>query len=195
MRIDHDFWKCHQEEKHKFQAARLTQSYAPKLPRPTQGRPLSTQEGTSLPDKMPRDSFQGLLLQTSSPSHTEPTLSAASSILGPDGQLTPTKHQHHMNLGLCMCCGQSRHLARSCPKQVFWPSRVVEVCVSHIDIPADPLEVSKNNLVATSLPGELTAWDYPGNHCYTWVQQHSLVWNPYKLCSQPLLSQCPSMPW
>ena len=35
MRIDNDFWKRHQEEKHKFQAARSTQSYLPKSPRPT----------------------------------------------------------------------------------------------------------------------------------------------------------------
>jgi len=85
MRIDNDFWKRHQEEKHKFQTARLTQSYTPKPPRFTQGRPLPTQEGSSLPDKTPRDNSQGLPLQTPFPIHTEPTLPTVSSILGPDG--------------------------------------------------------------------------------------------------------------
>jgi len=44
MRIDNDFWKCQQEERHKFQAARAVQGYTPKAPRLTQGRPSPTLE-------------------------------------------------------------------------------------------------------------------------------------------------------
>ena len=53
MRIDNDFWKCQQEKRHKFQAARAVQGYIPKAPRPTQGRPSSTSESPALTDKLP----------------------------------------------------------------------------------------------------------------------------------------------
>jgi len=39
IRIDNNFWKRQQKEKHKFQALRAIQGYAPKAPRPIQGRP------------------------------------------------------------------------------------------------------------------------------------------------------------
>jgi len=53
MRIDNDFWKRQQEERHKFQAARAIQGYIPKAPRLTQGRPSSTLESLALTDKLP----------------------------------------------------------------------------------------------------------------------------------------------
>jgi len=53
MRIDNDFWKCQQEEKHKFQALRAIQGYAPKAPRPIQGRPPPTLESLTSTDKLP----------------------------------------------------------------------------------------------------------------------------------------------
>jgi len=55
MRIDNDFWKCQQEEKHKFQALRVTQGYTPKVPRPIQGRPPPALESLISTDKLPRD--------------------------------------------------------------------------------------------------------------------------------------------
>jgi len=61
MRIDNDFWKCQQEERHKFQAARAVQGYIPKAPRPTQGKPSPTLESPTLTDKLPQDYTQGLL--------------------------------------------------------------------------------------------------------------------------------------
>jgi len=41
IRIDNNFWKRQQKEKHKFQVLRAIQGYAPKAPRPIQGRPPS----------------------------------------------------------------------------------------------------------------------------------------------------------
>ena len=91
MRIDNDFWKRHQEEKHKFQAARSMQSYLPKSPRPTQRRPSPAQDGLMPSDKAPRDRVQGSSPQTSFPSHVEPSSSTTVSFLGPDGRLTPAE--------------------------------------------------------------------------------------------------------
>jgi len=85
MRIDNDFWKRQQEEKHKFQALRATQGYVPKAPRPIQGRPPPALESLTSTDKLPRDHNQGPLTQYPSSSHTEQSLSGTSSILGPDG--------------------------------------------------------------------------------------------------------------
>jgi len=55
MRIDNDFWKRQQEEKHKFQASRATQGYAPKAPRPIQERPPPALESLISTDKLLRD--------------------------------------------------------------------------------------------------------------------------------------------
>jgi len=85
MRIDNDFWKHQQEEKHKFQALRATQGYVPKAPRPIQGRPPPALESLTSTDKLPRDHNQGPLTQYPSSSHTEQSPSGTSSILGPDG--------------------------------------------------------------------------------------------------------------
>jgi len=54
MRIDNDFWKRQQEEKHKFQASRAIQGYTPKVPRPIQERPPPTLESPISTDKLPR---------------------------------------------------------------------------------------------------------------------------------------------
>jgi len=53
IRIDSDFWKRQQEEKHKFQALRATQGYAPKVPRPIQERPPPALESPTSTDKLP----------------------------------------------------------------------------------------------------------------------------------------------
>ena len=117
VRINNDFWKPQQEERYKFQALRAIQGYAPKAPRPIQGRPPPALESPTLTDKLPQDCNWGPLTQYPSSSHTEQLPSGTSSILSPDDQLTPIERQCCMNLGLCMHCGQSSHLARSCPKQ------------------------------------------------------------------------------
>ena len=54
IRIDNDFWKRQQEEKHKFQASRAIQGYTPKVPRPIQERPPPTLESPISTDKLPR---------------------------------------------------------------------------------------------------------------------------------------------
>ena len=94
MRIDNDFWKRQQEEKHKFQALRATQGYVPKAPRPVQERPSPALESPTSTDKLSQDYNWGPLTQYPSSSRTEQSLSDTSSILGPDGQLTPIKRQH-----------------------------------------------------------------------------------------------------
>jgi len=157
MRIDNDFWKRHQEEKHKFQAARSMQSYFPKSPRPTQGRPSPAQDGLTPSDKAPWDCVQRSSPQTSSPSRVELSSSTTVSFLGPDGRLTPAERQHCMNMGLCMRCGQLGHLARSCPKQMNQSSGGINACASHVDYSTDPLGLPKNDAAVTSYPGESTA--------------------------------------
>jgi len=157
MRIDNDFWKRQQEERHKFQATRAVQGYIPKAPRPTQGRPSPTSESPTLTDKLPRDRTQGSLSQAPSSSRPEQPPPSTSNILGPDGRLMPTERQCRMSLGLCMRCGQSGHLARSCPKQAYRSSGVIEARASFIDQSVDSLELSKNDTAVTSYLGELTA--------------------------------------
>ena len=71
MRIDNDFWKRQQEERHKFQATRAIQGYIPKAPRPTQERPSPTLESPTLTNKLPRDRTRGLLSQAPSSSYSE----------------------------------------------------------------------------------------------------------------------------
>ena len=85
MRIDNDFWKCQQEEWHKFQASRTIQGYVPKVPKPIQGRPPLALESPTSTDKLPRDHIWGPLTQYPSSSHTRQSSSGTSSILGPDG--------------------------------------------------------------------------------------------------------------
>jgi len=157
MRIDNNFWKRHQEEKHKFQAARSTQSYLPKSPRPTQGRPSPAQDVLMPSDKAPQDRVQGSSPQTSFPSRVKPSSSTTVSFLGPDGRLTPAERQCRMNMGLCMRCGQLGHLARSCPKQMNRSSGGINARASHVDYPTDPLGLPKNDAAVTSYPGESTA--------------------------------------
>ena len=133
------------------------QGYVPKAPRPIQGRPPPTLESLTSTDKLPRDHNQGPLTQYPFSSRTEQSPSSTSSILGPDGWLTPIERQCRMNLGLCMCCGQSSYLARSCPKQAYQSSGLIKVCTSYINQSVDSLELSKNNLAVTSHPRESTA--------------------------------------
>ena len=117
MRIDNDFWKHQQKERHKFQVARAVQGYIPKVPRPIQGRPSLTSESSALTNKLPRDYTQGSLSQALSSSHPEQPLSSTSSILGPDGRLTSIEHQCYMSLGLCIYCSQSGHCKGTPPSQ------------------------------------------------------------------------------
>ena len=53
MRIDNDFWKYQQEEKHKFQALRAIQGYIPKASRSIRERPPLALEGPTSTDKLP----------------------------------------------------------------------------------------------------------------------------------------------
>ena len=117
MRIDNDFWKHQQKERHKFQVVRAIQGYIPKVPRPIQGRPSLTSESSALTNKLPRDYTQGSLSQALSSSHPEQPLFSTSSILGPDGRLTSIEHQCYMSLGLCIYYSQSGHCKGTPPSQ------------------------------------------------------------------------------
>jgi len=97
------------------------------------------------------------LPQNSPPPCVEPAPTVVTNILGPDGQLTPAEHQHCMNLELCICCGQTRYLARACPKQAYRTTGIVEAYVFLIDHSTDSSDRSKNDLVVISFLGEATA--------------------------------------
>ena len=112
MRIDSDYWRHVQDGKNKTRLARSLQDH---IPRPFQAEPSKPQpsERSNTPERPNRDKPRAPF-----PSSTPPVpLPLPSSILGPDGRLTPLERQHRLDLGLCMRCRLSGYLARNCPRQ------------------------------------------------------------------------------
>ena len=138
-----------------------------KLSRPVQEKPSFVPEGSNSAERMPQDYTWVTLSQNPPSSHVEPVPTVVTNILGLDGQLTLAKHYCHMNLGLCIHCGQTGHLARACPKQAYRIIGVVKAYTSLVDHSMDLLDRSKNNLVVTSFPGEITVWVQSENYYYT----------------------------
>jgi len=88
--------------------------------------------------------------------HTELPNSLLANKLGPDGRLTPAEHQCRMNLGLCMHCGQSGHLARGCPKQNARPTSLFEGRGIVLQQEAEKLELQKKTDAVSSFSRDPT---------------------------------------
>jgi len=85
-----------------------------------------------------------------------PSVTPLPGILGPDGQLTQQERQRRISLGLCLCCSQTGHLARACPKQAQRAPGSFEAHAATVDVDSSLPVVPKNKLVVMHL-GELTA--------------------------------------
>jgi len=110
LQIDNDHWKRIQDDKNKSKTNRFPSYHTPKPPRPEWARTPGTEDKPGPTERLARPPPS---LGTSSISPTQK--SPSSNILGADGWLTPVERQCHMNLGLCLHCSQSGHLARTCP--------------------------------------------------------------------------------
>jgi len=114
LRINNNFWRQIQDEKNKARIARTLQHHLPKPPR-TENAHFTPDSRPPPPERAPpgrpREDTQ---LVSSAILENPPS---SSNILGPDGRLTIEERTCRMNLGLCLRCSQSGHLARLCPKQ------------------------------------------------------------------------------
>ena len=111
LKIDSGYWRRISDDKQKQQTVHTLQNCFPKSPRPEPTQPITLTNKTATFSTIPFNR-----LQTFSPPNW-PIQPSATSILGLDGRLTPMECQCCMDLGLCMCCGNIGHLARSCPHQ------------------------------------------------------------------------------
>ena len=116
LQINNDYWKKVQNNRNKSRKNNSPQYHTPKLFR-SESRTLGGEERTSPNKKTSR--FLSAI-ETSSTSFVY--RNSISNILGADSQLIPIKQQCHMNLGLCLHCGQSGHLARACSRQLTRPT-------------------------------------------------------------------------
>ena len=82
--------------------------------------------------------------------------SSISNVLGANERLTPVERQQWMDLGLCLYCSQSGHLARAYPRYSVRPSSSLGACVAQLETFLEPLRWSKNEKAVFSPPKELT---------------------------------------
>jgi len=108
LRIDNNYWRQVQDKKNKIRMARTLQQHIPRaLKADTTSNPSDGRYGTmeqTMREK-PKPGKPANWPQTIEP--PKPT----TSILGLDGKLTVAERTRRMTLGLCLRCGQSRHLA------------------------------------------------------------------------------------
>ena len=154
--IDNNYWKHHLEEKKKFSTFHATTYTLSRIPRQewrptialTEGHPTYTQPSV----ERTRPSTSRIPTFSLEHSNTNPT-----TILGPDDQLTPAERQRRLSLGLCMRCGQPRHLARACPRQ---HSRLLggpEDRATQLGLISREVEPPKKDYAVNLPPGEPTA--------------------------------------
>ena len=113
MRVDDNYWRQVQDDKNKINMACTLQHHLPRFPKPENHRSALTNRPKTL--EPPPLSQQRAWNSPSPTQSTEP--SSSPGILGPNGHLTAVERNRRLSLGLCLCCGQSGHLARLCPKQ------------------------------------------------------------------------------
>jgi len=129
LEIDNDYWKRAQDNRNKFRTSQPSQYHAPKLPRSELTRAPGAEERTSYTKRISRCPVSPGNLPP-----IPPQRSSISDFLGVDGRLTPVERQRRMSLGLCLCCGQSGHLARACPKQPLRPSNSLGARAAQLEL-------------------------------------------------------------
>ena len=159
MRIDSDYWRRVQDGKNRSRLARPPQDSSLRSNKPDY--PKSTTVNRLPPPERPvRDQSRPYPSSLPAPTQLSPF---PASPLGPDSRLTPAERQRRMDLGLCLRCGQSGHLARNCPRQAIRNLPITEAHGVLIDLLSLPPEPSKNEMAALPIPGGTTAFLRPGN--------------------------------
>ena len=114
LRIDNNYWK--QSSKVNIRPHTIHFLHAPpQILQTDQNNSMPPANHTSLSNWAFGERPRPILPQTSTP-YMDSSNSFSITKLGPDGHLTLAKHQHYINLDLCIHCGQSGHLARGCSK-------------------------------------------------------------------------------
>ena len=155
IRIDSDYWRCVQDGKNKSQQLRSLQDHNSKLPHTEPNKSL-TPERTNVVERPTRERAKYSLPKISPP-RPPLTPSPSATILGPDGRLTPLERQRHLDMGLCMCCGLTGHLARSCLKQNNRNIPTMETRGAIVNASIPLLETPKNCEVVHPFPRGATA--------------------------------------
>jgi len=155
MRIDSDYWRRVQDGKNKSRQLRSLQDHNSKLPRTEPNKSL-TPERTNVVKRPARERAKYSLPEISLP-RPPLTPSPSATILGPDGRLTPLECQRHLDMGLCMRCGSTGYLARSCPKQNNRNIPTMEAQGAIVDASIPLLETPKNCEAVHSFPRGATA--------------------------------------
>jgi len=132
--------------------SRSTQNHLPRPVRPESLRLLWT-ESKGAPANRETRAFQPPIISP----YTNHPASPSNSILGADGRLTLAERQCHINLGLCLCCGQTGHLARACPKQSSRPPGTINAHATQINPIESSPETTKNVLAVPISSGGSTA--------------------------------------
>ena len=156
LRIDNNYWKRSSNEDGKHRTIHAPSDISPRPLRIDQYNPTPRATPTTPPNRVTWERVRTIPPRVPIP-HPEPSGSSLITRLGPDGQLTPAEHQRRMNLGLCMHCSQSGHLARGCPKQNPRPTNVFEGRAAHLEQEAEEPELAKKMDAVSSFPGGSTA--------------------------------------
>ena len=155
MRIDSDYWRHVQDGKNKSRQFRSLQDHNSKL-LCTEPNKFLTPKRTNIVERSARERAK-YPLPKNPPPRLPLTPPSSMTILGPDGRLTPLERQHCLDLGLCMCCGLTGHLARNCPKQINKNIPTMEARGTIVDASNPLSETPKNCKAVHPFPREATA--------------------------------------
>jgi len=159
MRIDSNYWRHIRDGKNKLQLTRSLQEPPTRSNRPDPPKSVLTDRNLLFKQfARDRPRLPSLIV----PALTQ-SLSSLAPFLGLDRQLTLVEYQCCLDLGLCIHCGQSGHLAKNCPKQVTRNLPITEACGAIIDFFSLLLESSKNKLAAFPVSRGTTVSLSPGN--------------------------------
>jgi len=133
--------------------ARTLQRHLPRIPKTENHRSAPNDHSKVLEQALPNRQRAW-----NSPPPTQLLESSSSSnILGPDSCLTTMEHNRQMSLGLCLRCGQSGYLARSCPKQAGRNPAAPGAQAAYIEPSSTAPEETKKEVAVVLLPRESTA--------------------------------------